>query len=244
MTENEIEVIENNNENQSIGPILAAQRLLQAGVNIDSLKEMILLQERWESTQARKAYHLAMTAFKKNPPVIEKDKKVNYASSKGPNINYRHASLANVTEKINSALSQHGLSATWDISNNKDLVEVTCKITHCDGHSEQTKICAPIDVGGSKNSIQSIGSTISYLQRYTLLSLTGLAAQDGDDDGRGSERISEEEVANLKTELESLGVDIELFLKFMKVDRLENISKVDYPKAINSISAKRNSIKK
>ena len=38
-------------------------------------------------------------------------------------------------------------------------------------------------VTGSKNAIQAIGSTVSYLCRYTLLCVTGLATSDPDDDG-------------------------------------------------------------
>jgi hypothetical protein len=38
-------------------------------------------------------------------------------------------------------------------------------------------------MSGSKNAIQAIGSAVTYLQRYTLLSATGLAAKNGDNDG-------------------------------------------------------------
>ena len=47
---------------------------------------------------------------------------------------------------------------------------------------ESTTLSGPPDTTGSKNDLQSIGSTISYLQRYTLLALTGLATFDMDDD--------------------------------------------------------------
>jgi hypothetical protein len=44
---------------------------------------------------------------------------------------------------------------------------------------------AGADQSGAKNSIQAIGSTISYLQRYTLKAALGLAAAN-DDDGKAS----------------------------------------------------------
>jgi hypothetical protein len=43
---------------------------------------------------------------------------------------------------------------------------------------------APDDQSGGKNAIQARGSTVTYLQRYTLLSAFGLVAADEDDDGR------------------------------------------------------------
>jgi hypothetical protein len=53
------------------------------------------------------------------------------------------------------------------------------------GHSERTTLSATADTSGSKNSIQAIGSTVTYLQRYTLLAAVGLAA-GGDDDGQAA----------------------------------------------------------
>jgi hypothetical protein len=44
------------------------------------------------------------------------------------------------------------------------------------------------DTSGSKNPIQALGSAVSYLQRYTLLSLAGLATEDQDDDGATAEK--------------------------------------------------------
>lgn len=164
-----------------------AQLIIEAvkgGADLDKLKGLMELQERWDANQARKAFHKAMAAFKVNPPKIDKDKTVNYQSSKGV-VKYDHASLGHVCEKINKALSEHGLSASWTTKQNGKVI-VTCKITHELGHSEETSLEANADDSGSKNSIQAIGSTITYLQRYTLLALTGLATDDQDDDGTKS----------------------------------------------------------
>ena len=43
---------------------------------------------------------------------------------------------------------------------------------------------APADSSGSKNPVQQIGSTMTYLQRYTLIGALGLTTADKDDDGR------------------------------------------------------------
>ena len=154
------------------------------GADLDKLEKLLTLQERWEANEAKKAYHKAMADFKANPPKIDKDKKVGYSTQKG-NVGYSHASLANVTDKISTELSKHGLSASWTTKQNGQ-VTVTCKITHVKGHSEETTLSAPSDMTGSKNAIQAIGSTITYLERYTILALTGLATHDMDDDGQVS----------------------------------------------------------
>lgn len=152
-----------------------------SNVDIDKLSKLLDIQERWEKNEAKKAYVEAMAAFKANPPRIKKDKHVKYGNTK-----YDHASLENVTATINQALSKHGLTAAWKTEQTNGSVTVTCTITHIFGHSEQTSLTSAPDTSGSKNPIQAIGSTVSYLQRYTLLSLVGLATEGQDDDGRAA----------------------------------------------------------
>ena len=180
--ENEIQ------KTEPVSPLATAAQLCQTneGMDVGKLKELLELQERWEATQAKKAYMEAMTAFKATPPEILKDRHVNYQTSKGIT-DYNHASLANVTSTINLELSKHGLTASWITSQDNGSVKVTCKITHVQGHSEITCLSAAPDATGSKNAIQSIGSTVTYLQRYTLLALTGLATHDQDDDGNAGD---------------------------------------------------------
>ena len=212
-------------------PAEMIRQAVLSGGDLDKLEKLLGLQERWEANEAKKAYHRAMTAFKLNPPEIEKDKKVAYDSGKGK-VSYNHASLANVTAKINEALSRHGLSASWKVQQNW-AVSVTCRITHEQGHGEETTLTAPADTTGSKNAIQSIGSTISYLERYSLLALTGLATHEMDDDGKsvGSEFISPDEVKKIREEVAVLNIPIDTFLSYMEIDSLEVMLKTDLSKA-------------
>jgi len=173
-------------------PLMTAASLVAADGNMDvvKLKELLDVQERWEAIEAKKAYVQAMSDFKANPPEILKDKNVHYQTSKGAT-NYKHATLHNVTTKINAELSKHGLTASWLTSQENGSIKVTCKITHIMGHSEETCLSAPPDATGSKNVIQAIGSTVTYLERYTLLALTGLATYDQDDDGNAVDKPKE-----------------------------------------------------
>jgi hypothetical protein len=151
---------------------------VQKDFDVDRLSKLMELQERWEKNEARKSFHVAMAEFKKNPPEIVKDAMVNFG-----NTHYSHATLGNVVKAITKALSEHDLSINWN-TETKENVTVTCTVTHIAGHSESTTITAPADKSGSKNAIQAIGSTITYLQRYTLLAICGLATNEFEDDGR------------------------------------------------------------
>jgi len=225
----ELEVVDNS-------PAAMIRTAVKGGANLEQLKGLLDLQERFEANEARKAYHKAMAAFKANSPKIDKDKTVAYGNTK-----YNHASLANVTEKISAELSKHGLSASWSTKQNGQVL-VTCKITHELGHSEETTLGAPSDTSGSKNAIQAIGSTITYLERYTLLALTGLATSDMDDDdgnaaGKPVEYIDEKEQGQILDYINELNAKLPKFLEYMKAEKVELILKSDFQKAITALES-------
>jgi hypothetical protein len=56
-------------------------------------------------------------------------------------------------------------------------------------------MAGPPDAGGAKNAIQARASTITYLERYTLKAICGVAEQGDDSDGNhGGERMNVERV--------------------------------------------------
>lgn len=160
---------------------------VEQGADIDKLTKLMDLQERWESNQARKAYVEAMAAFKQNAPEIYKKKNVAFSGT-----SYFHATLGDICELVIDSLARHGFSHRWDTKQPGDgMIVVSCIITHALGHKEITELQAPPDNSGKKNNIQQLASTVTYLQRYTLLAACGLATKDMDDDGRGANTQSE-----------------------------------------------------
>ena len=152
---------------------------MSQNADIDKLAKLMELQERWEKNEAKKAFVRALSEFKSKPPEITKNRHVKFGSTE-----FDHATLDHVTDQIGAALSEHGLSHTWSMRQENGAIYVTCTLTHKDGHSEDVTLSASADTSGSKNAIQAIGSTVTYLQRYTLLAATGLAARNTDDDGQ------------------------------------------------------------
>lgn len=174
----------------------------QGGTDLDKMKQLMDLQERWEKNEAKKAFVEAMTLFKAHPPVILKTKLVSFGDT-----SYRHALSGESAEKIGAALAEYGFSHRWEtVQGESGKVRVTCILTHAKGHSESTTLEATPDTSGKKNSIQAIGSTVSYLQRYTLFAATGLVPKDIDDDGRNIARhLEPDRKAQLIEEIERSG---------------------------------------
>lgn len=159
---------------------------ISQGAPLEQLEKFMDLKDRHDKNEARKAYVAAMAEFKKNPPEILKDKAVGYTTKEGDFVGYKHASIGNVTSAICAGLAAHGFSHSWDVQQAEQII-VTCKITHALGHFETVAMRAAKDDSGKKNAIQQVASTVTYLQRYTLLAATGLAVQDdSDDDGQGA----------------------------------------------------------
>lgn len=156
--------------------------LLEMAVNnnldIDKLAKLMELQKAWQTDQARKAFFEAMTNFQSEVPEIRKSKKVSFGDTR-----YDYAPLADITRQIKDKCKEHGLSYRWEIKDTKEDLSVSCLITHLDGHTEQTTMTAPPDTSGKKSTIQSRGSTIEYLKRYTLIGALGLSTTDSDVDG-------------------------------------------------------------
>jgi hypothetical protein len=184
---------------------------MQKGADIAQIEKFMDLQIRWEADQARKAYVSDMAEFKKNPPTIIKDKQVAFNGTA-----YMHATLGAVTTAIVTGLARHGFSHRWDTTQVDGVIEVTCILTHKLGHSERTTLSGAKDDSGKKNQIQQVASTITYLQRYTLLAATGVATNDqGDDDGHAAELdttladkwLAQVEIATTRAELEKVWAD-------------------------------------
>lgn len=170
---------------------------LDSNADLDRLERLMRLQQEWEANEARKAYVAAIAQFKKNPPVILKQKEVNFTNNAGKRTNYMHATLADVTQPIIEGLAAVGISHRWDVEQpDGGMISVRCILTHEQGHSESVTMRAGRDDSGGKNAIQQVASTITYLERYTLLSITGLATHDmPDDDGRQSAPSKSDETA-------------------------------------------------
>ncbi|UJR81443.1 ERF family protein [Sandaracinus amylolyticus] len=149
-----------------------------------TLRELLAVQREWEAGEARKAYTRALAALKRDlPTVIAKDSTVDFTNNAGKRTNYTHASLAGVMNAITGPLTQHGFSLAWvPTTGEKSTVRVTCRLTHAEGHSEECTLDAPSDTSGHKSPAQAVASTITLLQRYTALSLLGIATADMQED--------------------------------------------------------------
>jgi len=175
-----------------VSPLGLLQMAVQQKANVDQLTKLLELHERWQAGQACQAFHAAMAKLKQRPPKILKNK-----HSILDGMEYDHATLDHVTEAITESLSAVGITHRWIVSQFNEIA-VTCVLTHEMGHREETTLSALPDTSGSKNSIQAIGSTVTYLERYTLLAATGMAPAGTDNDGRSADEEQKPKISEAR----------------------------------------------
>jgi hypothetical protein len=161
-------------------PLMILQEGVKQGVNVETLTQLLGLQERYEASQARKAFDEAFAAFKAEAPKLERSKEVSFGSNKAA---YKYTPLDVIANTLGPILAKHGLSYNWKQESTKESITVTCILRHTQGHAIENQLSAQSDPSGSKNAIQAIGSAVSYLRRYTLLGVLGMATSDEDNDG-------------------------------------------------------------
>jgi hypothetical protein len=205
---------------------------VERGADLDMIEKLMGLQERWEKNQARKSFDEAIAAAKKEIPVIVRN-------ATGHN-SKRYADFAAIAKTVDPILGQHGLSYRFRTVQTEKAITVTC-VLFGHGHSEETSLSGPADASGSKNAIQAIGSTLTYLQRYSLVQMLGLAAAD-DDDGKashGGATITEDQAADLVALADDVGADRAKFCKYFKVESFSALPASRFQAAVDALNAKR-----
>lgn len=209
-------------------------------VDIEKFERLMTMKERVMAKEAMRAFNAAVSTAKSEIGPIVKNKTVDFTSQKG-RTHYKHEDFAEVARTVDPVLGKVGLSYRFRSSQEGQRVSVTCILFHADGHSEETMLSTSEDHTGNKNAIQAIGSTTTYLQRYTLKLALGLASSE-DDDGKASkaqaETISEDEEMALREYAESVGTNIPAFCQYFKVAKLADLPKSELARANAALKKK------
>lgn len=213
-------------------PMEILEKAVASGASVETLDKLMTLQERWEKNQARKEFDAAVAAAKSELKPVMRNRE-------GHN-KKKYADFAAIAMAVDPIISKHGLSYRFRSEQN-DRINVTCILSHKAGHFEETTLSGPADTTGNKNAIQAIGSTLTYLQRYSLVQMLGIAAAD-DDDGAAmaaGEKITEAQAAELIDLCEAVEADRARFLKYLKIESMADLPASKFADAKAALEAKR-----
>lgn len=172
----------------AMSPMQQYQQAKSMGMTLEEMKGMLEVQKDWEANEARKAFHAALSEWKKHPPRILKDLiNLKYGSA--------YSSIGNTVNTCNESMGPFGLNARWDYpeSNDINILIVTCILSHSLGHEERVTLVGGPDKEGSKNPAQERKSGRTYLKLETYEAVTGIASIAGnvDDDGNSAGKVPE-----------------------------------------------------
>lgn len=201
-------------------------------VDVAKMEQLLQMQERILAVTARQQFFAALARIQPKMPRVLKSGEIAF----GGKVQSRYARYEDVDEAIRPLLADEGFSISFDTSDEKGL-KVTLAVAHSLGHVERRTMTLPLDKSGSKNEVQSIGSTMSYAKRYLVCGFFNIVTVDQDNDGRG-EPITLEQQNKIEDLLLHTGSDRRKFLAWLGAPEVPHIQRQDYERAILALDKK------
>ena len=163
----------------------------------------------------------------------------------------KYASFPMILNTIRPHLEKNGL-AIIQTSHKAEryghvCVIVTTRIVHSSGQFIEEEISTAIN-SQAKNTVQEMGSLISYMKRYAIQGMV-LIAGDEDDDGEAAARvaqqdsnkikaalITDEEKQSIESKAKQKGIAISVILQSFDLNSLDQMDKIQWNSAMSKLS--------
>lgn len=170
---------------------ILSEAVLRGDIKVDVIERLVAMQGDMLDRHAKQEFAAAFARFKENVPVIVKDAKIEVKGT----LRSRYAKLDQVAEKVIPCLLAEGITHRWKTRTGDDgRIFVRCYLRHTLGYEEEgSTLSFGADNSGSMNGLQGLGSTVSYLERYTFIASCGIVIKDWDNDANALESLSDDE---------------------------------------------------
>jgi hypothetical protein len=207
-------------------------------VPMDRIERLMQVRKDIQNEAAEEAFNEAMSAVQSKMHAVAAD--ANNSQTKS-----EYASYHALDKAIRPIYSAEGLALSFDTEDSPkpEHVRVVCYVTK-GRYTRKYKADMPADGKGAKGGdvmtkTHAAGSAFTYGQRYLLKMIFNVAIGE-DDDGNaadaGKPRITQEQADNLRDMLEASGKNRVQFLKWAKVDRIEDIAADLYQACADAIN--------
>jgi len=182
--------------------------VLDPNSDVSKLERMLAMHREVAAQVARISFQSSYAVMQPKLPIIMEHGEIRHRYKETQDILRKstYADWADINEAIQPIMGMYGFSISFrngEIDANGRL-PLTGILMHAEGHTMETTLPLPLDVSGSKNAVQSFGSTISYGKRYVagmLLNFVSRAPDERDRDGADDHvdyPITPEQVAELE----------------------------------------------
>lgn len=169
-----------------VGPYELLKVAVDKDLDIEKLKELMIMQTTWEAKEARKTFFKAMSKFQGLCPIIKKKKDgASFKDGRGNKVvGYKYAPMSDIIAQVGKLITKCGLCYRFEQIRDQNNITVICIVSHIDGHSESVPMVGERGSNAYINSNQNSAATVTLLTRYTFLGSFGIATADEDMDGR------------------------------------------------------------
>jgi hypothetical protein len=205
-------------------------------IDPDRLERFLDLQIKMEDRQAEADFNAALAGFQAECPAIVKNKKVDFTSKSGNKTQYNYSALDEIAEVIRPVLAKYGLSYSFDLApQDGGMVKLITIINHKSGNTRTSSyLFNDLHDDQRMNASQRRKSAVTYAKRAGLENALGIVTTEEDDDARRAL-----DALQIKALVEETKTDMERFLRFMKVESIEEMDEATAKKAIAKLKEKR-----
>jgi len=150
-----------------------------SSVDIDKLERLLEMKERMDAKNSELEFNSALAKMQiAIPSIAERG-----VADRGRAGSLSYAKLEDILDVVRPIMHQYGFAVVFKMTDSEASVSVTGSLMHSGGHSIETSLRLPFDMTSGKNSVQAVGSAISYGKRYVLNALLNITTRGQDDDG-------------------------------------------------------------
>ncbi len=186
--------VDQKNKNISVNPENLISQAITQKLPIESLEKLLAMRRELKNEWAEEQYYRSLAKFQSICPIIKKTKIV--YNKDGKTIRYKYAPLEDIINQIKSPLEECGLSYDLDSKFLENEYIAICNVHHINGFSKQFNFSVPIEDSQYMNSIQKVGSTRTYANRYNFCNALGIMTEEEDDDANNTQEIEEDKKIN------------------------------------------------
>lgn len=160
----------------------------------------------------------------------------------------KYADLTSIVKSSRQALTKHGLSVIQRMLVDERGQYLASRLCHTSGQWIESRMA----LIPPKNDIQTVGSYITYIRRYTYSALVGVITEDDDDGEKAmlyerakemkeeSPKISREQLDVLNKEIGSMKDVLEAILKAYSISKLSDLKENAFNSVLKRVQEKKN----
>ncbi len=200
--------------------------------NVEKMERLFALKERMDAQERERLFADALARIQAAAPRITQHGRTDKA---------KFAKLEDIDFAMRPLMADEGFSLSFDTELVDGKVLMIGRLSHRAGHSEEKRLALPIDNGPGRNSIQAMGSTVSYGRRYLTKMFFNIIEVGEDNDGNGAtRRITQKQADQLNDLLTELGGEERAkLLKWAGVERLADVPLEKFDRAMEALLKRR-----